>query len=124
MEIIMNIPREHAEKWKNVEIIFHPIGVIHSEHTEHDNTPIQGIFNPSVGYIEVFEENAAGLLDIESFSHIYVLYYFHRATGKNLVQKPFLDGEKERGILQYAISIGPILSACQSWTCWKLMETS
>lgn len=94
----MNLTREHAEKWRNAEIIFHPIGIIHSEHTEHDNTPIQGIFNPSVGYIEVFEENAAGLLDIESFSHIYALYYFDRATAQNLVQKPFLDGEKERGI--------------------------
>jgi len=94
----MNLTRKHAEKWRNAEIIFHPIGVIHSEHTEHENTPIQGIFNPSVGYIEIFEENVAGLSDIESFSHIYALYYFHLATGKSLVQKPFLDGEKERGI--------------------------
>ena len=94
----MNVTREHATKWKDAEIIFRPIGIIHSEHTEHDNTPIQGIFNPSVGYIEVFEGNIAGLSDIESFSHIYALYYFDRATAKNLVQKPFLDGEKERGI--------------------------
>lgn len=94
----MNLSREHANKWRNADITFHPIGVIHSEHTEHDNTPIQGIFNPSVGYIEVFEENADGLKDIESFSHIYVLYYFDRATARNLIQKPFLDGEKERGI--------------------------
>ncbi|PWR69729.1 tRNA (N6-threonylcarbamoyladenosine(37)-N6)-methyltransferase TrmO [Methanospirillum lacunae] len=94
----MNLSREHANKWRNADITFHPIGVIHSEHTEHDNTPIQGIFNPSVGYVEVFEENADGLKDIESFSHIYVLYYFDRATAKNLIQKPFLDGEKERGI--------------------------
>jgi tRNA-Thr(GGU) m(6)t(6)A37 methyltransferase TsaA len=94
----MNLTREHAKKWKNAEIMFHPIGIIHSEHTEHDNTPIQGIFYPSVGYIELFEENVAGLSDIESFSHIYALYYFDRASAKNLVQKPFLDGEKERGI--------------------------
>lgn len=89
---------EHTKKWKNSDIIFRPIGIIHSEHTEQENTPIQGIFNPSVGYIEVFDEVKDGLADIESFSHIFALYYFHRATGKNLTQKPFLDGEKERGI--------------------------
>jgi tRNA-Thr(GGU) m(6)t(6)A37 methyltransferase TsaA len=94
----MNFLQEHTQKWKNKEISFNPIGVIHSDHTEHDNTPIQGIFNPSIGYIEVFEEFKDGLVDIEAFSHLYVLYYFDRATGKNLVQKPFLDGEKDRGI--------------------------
>jgi tRNA-Thr(GGU) m(6)t(6)A37 methyltransferase TsaA len=94
----MDLTREHATKWKNTGITFHPIGVIHSEHTEHDNTPIQGIFNPSIGYIEVFEEYGEGLKDIGSFSHIYVLYYFDRAIAKNLIQKPFLDGDKERGI--------------------------
>lgn len=94
----MNLSREHANKWKNTDIVFHPIGIIHSDHTEHENTPIQGIFNPSIGYIEVFDEVREGLADIASFSHLYVLYFFDRATGRNLVQKPFLDGEKERGI--------------------------
>ncbi|MDG6258023.1 MAG: tRNA (N6-threonylcarbamoyladenosine(37)-N6)-methyltransferase TrmO [Methanomicrobiaceae archaeon] len=79
-------------------IVYSPIGVIHSEYTEQEETPIQGIFNPSVGEVEVFPEFAAGLADIESFSHLYLLYHFHRATGANLIQKPFLDGEKERGI--------------------------
>jgi len=94
----MKLTGEYAKKWRNAEITFHPVGVIHSEHTEHDNTPIQGVFNPSIGYIEVFEENIDGLKDIEEFSHLYVLYYFDRATAKNLIQKPFLDGDKERGI--------------------------
>jgi tRNA (adenine37-N6)-methyltransferase len=94
----MNLSQEHAKKWKDTDIVFHPIGVIHSEHKEHENTPIQGIFNPSIGYIEICDEYVAGLKDIDSFSHIYALYYFNRATGRNLVQKPFLDGEKERGI--------------------------
>ncbi len=78
--------------------MYRPIGVIHSEYTEQEETPIQGIFNPSMGEIEVFPEFAAGLADIESFSHLYLLYYFHRATSAKLTQKPFLDGEKERGI--------------------------
>ena len=94
----MKISKDHEVRWKNRDILFHPIGIIHSEHTEHENTPIQGIFNPSRGYIEVFPEYEQGLCDIESFTHLYLLYYFDRSTGTNLLQKPFLDGEKDRGI--------------------------
>lgn len=94
----MTIAPDNGERWKNREIVFHPIGIIHSEHTDHDTTPIQGIFNPSRGSVEVFPEYEQGLCDIESFTYLYLLYYFDRATGKNVLQKPFLDGEKERGI--------------------------
>ena len=52
----MNISCEHANIWKESEILLRPVGVIHSEHTIQDNTPIQGIFNPSIGYIEIFDE--------------------------------------------------------------------
>jgi tRNA-Thr(GGU) m(6)t(6)A37 methyltransferase TsaA len=90
--------KEKSEKIKQMEFVYTPIGVIHSEHTEHENTPIQGIFNPSVGSIELFPEYERGLLDLERFSHLILLYHFDRASGKNLTQKPFLDGEKERGI--------------------------
>jgi len=78
--------------------VYRPIGVIHSEYTEQEETPIQGIFNPSMGEVEVFPEFAVGLADIESFSHLFLIYHFHRATSAKLTQKPFLDGEKERGI--------------------------
>ena len=83
---------------ENGSVMYTPIGVIHTEYTEQEETPIQGIFNPSVGLVEVFPEYATGLDEIESFSHLYLIYHFHRATGYSLVQKPFLDGERERGI--------------------------
>jgi tRNA-Thr(GGU) m(6)t(6)A37 methyltransferase TsaA len=89
---------QEKERIRRMEIVYRPIGIIHSEHTDQENTPIQGIFNPSVGTVEVFPEYAAGLKDIERFSHLILLYHFDRATGVNLVQKPFLDVEKERGI--------------------------
>jgi tRNA-Thr(GGU) m(6)t(6)A37 methyltransferase TsaA len=94
----MKLSGEHGEYWKNKEIIYHPVGIIHSGHTEQENTPIQGIFNPSVGYVEVFPEFTEGLRDIGAFTHIYLIYHFHRATGRDLIKKPFLDGETERGI--------------------------
>ena len=79
-------------------ITYKPIGIIHSEHTVQEDTPIQGIFNPSKGSVEVFEEYAEGLKDIEKFSHLILLYHFDRSTGSEIVRKPFLDEEKERGI--------------------------
>ena len=79
-------------------VTYTPIGVIHTEYIKQEETPIQGIFNPSVGLVEVLPESAAGLEDIASFSHLYLIYHFHRANDYNLVQKPFLDGERERGI--------------------------
>lgn len=94
----MNLSDIHAKNWHNQKIIFQPIGVIHSEHHEQENTPIQGVFNPSVGFVEVFPEFTDGLRDIGSFTYLYLLYCFDRATGVCLLQKPFLDGEKERGI--------------------------
>ena len=94
----MKLSDKLGKRWERGDITYAPIGIIHSDHTEHEHTPIQGIFNPSVGYVEVFPEFADGLRDIESFTHLYLLYHFDRATGKSLLQKPFLDGEKERGI--------------------------
>jgi len=39
----MKILKEHAEWWKNHDIQFQPIGVIHSEHTEQDTAMVPGI---------------------------------------------------------------------------------
>lgn len=83
---------------RSKEIIFHPIGVIHTEFTEQENTPIQGIFNNAEGSVELLPEYEKGLQDIGSFTHLILLYHFDRATGVSLLQRPFLDGEKERGI--------------------------
>ncbi|HOP67463.1 MAG TPA: tRNA (N6-threonylcarbamoyladenosine(37)-N6)-methyltransferase TrmO [Methanoregulaceae archaeon] len=94
----MKLSDKLGKRWEKGDITYSPIGIIHSDHTDHEHTPIQGIFNPSIGYVEVFPEFADGLRDIESFTHLYLLYHFDRATGRSLLQKPFLDGEKERGI--------------------------
>lgn len=43
------------------------------------------------GRVIVNEEYAEGLLDLEGFSHIILLYVFHRCKGYNLQVTPFLD---------------------------------
>jgi tRNA-Thr(GGU) m(6)t(6)A37 methyltransferase TsaA len=79
-------------------IMYHPIGIVHSKHMVSDNTPIQAVFDSSLGTIEVFEEYQEGLLDIEAFSHLILLYHFDRAQEPELIRKPFLDDKKDRGI--------------------------
>ena len=79
-------------------VTYKPIGIVHSGHTVQEDTPIQGIFNDSKGTVEVFEEYAEGLIDIEKFTHLILLYHFDRSTGSEIIRKPFLDEEKDRGI--------------------------
>ncbi|MCD1294283.1 tRNA (N6-threonylcarbamoyladenosine(37)-N6)-methyltransferase TrmO [Methanocella sp. CWC-04] len=81
-----------------MEIKYKVIGIVHSEFKDKKSTPIQSIFSESKGTVEVFPEYAEGLKDIDGFSHLYLIYHFNQAEGCMLVQKPFVDGSKERGI--------------------------
>jgi tRNA-Thr(GGU) m(6)t(6)A37 methyltransferase TsaA len=47
--------------------------------------------------VEVFPEFAAGLQDLEGFSHIYLLYYLHKVRQSRLIVTPFLDNQP-RGV--------------------------
>jgi tRNA-Thr(GGU) m(6)t(6)A37 methyltransferase TsaA len=77
-------------------IIYHSIGIIHTPYLKKEDTPIQGCFSPaSQGQIELFPEYVAGLKDIEGFSHLILIYHFHKAGGFQLMTKPFLDKEKK-----------------------------
>lgn len=81
-----------------MDICFKAIGTIHSPYTKKDETPIQGAFSDAYGTVEIFPEYAEGLKDIQGFSHLYLIYYFNRAETHSLIQKPFLDSSKSRGI--------------------------
>ena len=81
-----------------MEFVYKAIGVIHSPFKEQADTPIQSALSHAGGSVEVFPEYAGGLRDIGGFSHLFLIYHFHCATGFSLTQKPFLDGSRERGI--------------------------
>jgi tRNA (adenine37-N6)-methyltransferase len=74
-----------------------PIGIIHSPFKCKQETPIQPFRSKDVGEIEVFKEYELGLDDIESFSHLILIYEFHRSRGFSLKVKPLLDG-RPRGL--------------------------
>jgi len=85
----------HVEMRK--EIKFKPIGIVHSPFKSKRETPIQPFKSNAVGKIEVFRKYQKGLKDIEGFSHIILIYNFHKAKGYKLLVKPFLDS-KLRGL--------------------------
>ncbi len=80
------------------EIMLKPIGIIHTPYRDPKGMPIQGTFKKRVkGRIELFRRYQEGLKDIEGFSHLILIYYFHRSREENLIGKPFLE-DKEHGI--------------------------
>jgi tRNA-Thr(GGU) m(6)t(6)A37 methyltransferase TsaA len=80
------------------DVTYRPIGVIHSPYTEQAGTPIQAKVDPGThARIEIFPEFVEGLDGLEGFSHIILIYHFHRSRKANLRQTPFLD-DRERGV--------------------------
>jgi len=74
-----------------------PIGIIHTPFKTREETPIQPFRSNAIGQVEVFKEYEEGLTDIEGFSHIILLYNFHKSEGYSLMVKPFLD-DKLKGL--------------------------
>ncbi len=80
------------------EIIYKPIGVVHSPFKEPKNVPIQAAASKGTyGTIEIYPEYVEGLKDLEGFSHIILLYHLHLIKDCSLMVKPFLD-DKLHGV--------------------------
>lgn len=77
---------------------FESIGIIHSRHHLAAQTPIQPVYATDFpGTVEIFPAFAAGLRDLDGYSHIYLLYVLDRAGEPRLTVKPFLQ-DTERGV--------------------------
>jgi tRNA-Thr(GGU) m(6)t(6)A37 methyltransferase TsaA len=73
-------------------IIFKPIGVIHSPVKSPAGAPREESTAGDVtATIEIYSEYAEGLTDLEGFSHIILLTYFHLSKDFSLMVKPPLD---------------------------------
>jgi tRNA-Thr(GGU) m(6)t(6)A37 methyltransferase TsaA len=71
---------------------YQPIGIIHTPFKHVEGMPIQPAGAAGVsGSIELYPEFVEGLQDLEGFSHIILLYHFHRARKPQLTVVPFMD---------------------------------
>lgn len=84
---------------KKIEnIVYRPIGIIHTPFKELENMPIQPSGAAGIhGTVDLYHEFAEGLKDLDGFSHLILLYHFHESRGHKLIVTPFLDSEP-RGV--------------------------
>lgn len=85
-----------------MEIIFKPIGIVHSPFQKKENVKKFRCVNPKglvsiQGELEIFGEFAEGLQDLDGFSHIILIFAFHKSTEKKLLAHPPYDN-KRRGV--------------------------
>ncbi len=81
-----------------MKFIVTPIGIIETPFENLEGMPIQPSGAENVtGKVILKEEYTQGLKDLDGFSHIILLYSFHRSRGYNLMVTPFLDDQK-RGL--------------------------
>lgn len=79
-------------------ITFKPIGIVRSPFKKPEGMPIQPTGGRGIhGYIDLDPEYQQGLMDLEDFSHIILVYHFHQSSGYTPTVKPFLD-DQTRGL--------------------------
>ena len=72
------------EEWK-----MRPIGYIRSSYEETGQVPKGlGTKHTMEGVLEILPEFGPGLQDIEGYSHLFVIWVFHKAQGYELVGRP------------------------------------
>jgi hypothetical protein len=80
-------------------ILLRPVGYVRSPYTQKAQIPKgPGAKHEAEGILEILPEFERGLLDIEGFSHLYVMWVFDRAEpGDTLVSTPPTD-DRSHGV--------------------------
>jgi tRNA-Thr(GGU) m(6)t(6)A37 methyltransferase TsaA len=80
------------EERENAMLSMRPVGYVRSPFAEAQAVPRGlGAKHEEEGTLEILPEFAAGLADIEGFSHLYVIWAFDRSEGYELVGRPPTD---------------------------------
>jgi tRNA-Thr(GGU) m(6)t(6)A37 methyltransferase TsaA len=79
-----------------MEIKLKPIGIIHSPFKKKEDIESKKYadsrgFDPIQGELEIFKEYEEGLKDTEGFSHLVVIFAFHKSERYKLHTKPLLE---------------------------------
>ncbi len=75
-----------------MDILYRSIGIIRSPFTSVESMPVQPVSDQSArGVVEINSAYQEGLKDLEGFSHLILIYHFHKARAPSLTVTPFLD---------------------------------
>ena len=90
-----------------MEISLRSIGRIVSPFKNPAGMPIQPAAAQGVqGQVVMFPEYVQGIQDLEGFSHIFLLYHFHKVNRASLTVTPFLDSTP-RGLFATRAPVRP-----------------
>ena len=82
----------NSSSTKGQSFLMHAVGTVHTPYNEKRQIAKGlGAKHEDQGIIEIFPEFEAGLMDIEGFSHLIVLWAFDRSESVELVGKPPSD---------------------------------
>jgi len=83
------------------------IGIINTPYSSLEKMPIQPSGAKEVmSSLTIKQEYAQGLKDLEGFSHIFLIYYFHEAKRSALEVIPFMD-TRSRGVFSTRSPLRP-----------------
>lgn len=80
-----------------MHFVVRPIGIIRTSFESGQEIPIQSKMSETIGEAVVEEEYMDGLKSLDGFSHVILLYWFHRAKEPVLCVRPYLDS-REHGL--------------------------
>jgi tRNA (adenine37-N6)-methyltransferase len=85
-------PKQHKINSMAESVLVNPIGYVRSPYSETSQIPKGcGAQHEAEGVLEVLAEYEQGLIDIEGFSHLFVIWVFDRAEGFELLGTPPTD---------------------------------
>ncbi|MDD4330375.1 MAG: tRNA (N6-threonylcarbamoyladenosine(37)-N6)-methyltransferase TrmO [Aliarcobacter sp.] len=92
-----------------MQINLESIGTILTEFTQANNMPVQPCGGEnSIAKIVIKNEYVEGLKDLDGFSHIYLIYYFHKTKEDKLEVIPFNDKtNSKRGVFSTRTPVHP-----------------
>src|SRR5579863_1783785 len=71
---------------------FKPIGFVQSPYTKSSEIPKGlGVKHDAEGILKILPEFETGLVDVEGFSHLFVIWVFDRTEGFDLTARPPSD---------------------------------
>ncbi len=73
-------------------LTYNPIGTLYTPFNAIEEMPIQPGGALGVrGRLILLPKYTEGLLDLEGFSHLYLIYHFHKVSSAQMIVTPFLD---------------------------------
>ncbi|MGC8817444.1 MAG: tRNA (N6-threonylcarbamoyladenosine(37)-N6)-methyltransferase TrmO [Candidatus Hadarchaeum sp.] len=70
-----------------------PIWIIYTPYKKDGDVPYQSCKSKDVDEIEVSKEYEEGLKDIEGFSHLIILYEFHKSVKRSVKKEHYLESQ-------------------------------